>query len=300
MPVSASAATCWPATGNRKPPGRIRASPHHWAALARSTGRFAAGLLTYIFHNEDRPPPVTAPPDPGCQACQAVQELRDGGGLGVRAGRVMALEKGRRDLGELVGAIPEAGITVFAVIAQVVHDGQGVPLVWSGESDGVGDPDAVRGPGVLFPAVLVAGLVLWPGPPDSPLLIDGADVLEPVDEIAPDAGGGLGEDVVDQVVEVLRGGVDVAPVGRRGEVGASHAESADAVGEAGVFVAVPQVVGVVVVTGVERAEHRAAVGRGELDAASAVAEQQVSHHGQLDGGGGRVLHAGVGVGPPSE
>src|SRR6202044_206879 len=104
---------------------------------------------------------------------------------------VLALEEQGGDLGEFVGAVLEAGVPVLVEALQVVHDGQRVPLVRAGEPDGVGDPDTDRA-GILFPAVLVAGMVPGPGPPHAPLLVEGADVLEPVDEIVPDSGGGPG------------------------------------------------------------------------------------------------------------
>jgi hypothetical protein len=111
-----------------------------------------------------------------------LRKLGDGGGQGVWSGGVLALEEHGGDLGEFVGAIFEPGAAAFVITSEVVHDGHGVLLAGPGESNGIGDPDAI-GAGVLFPAVFVAGMVLRAGAPDSPVLVDGADVLEPADEV---------------------------------------------------------------------------------------------------------------------
>src|ERR1019366_1118345 len=97
-----------------------------------------------------------------------------------------------------------------AGVVEVVHDRQRVRLGGTREPHGVGDPPFVAGAErVLLPAVLVAGLVGWPGAPYAPLLVVHAHVLQLADQVVPDTGGRLGEDVIHQVVEVLGGAVHV-------------------------------------------------------------------------------------------
>src|SRR5215471_16462343 len=88
-----------------------------------------------------------------------VHNDRSRGSLSRRLWHVTALKEQCRYLRERIRAQAESGSRGL-----LVHDGQGVPAPWSGEANGVGDPDAT----VVLPAVFVPGAVAGPGAPHAP------------------------------------------------------------------------------------------------------------------------------------
>src|ERR1039457_2487738 len=150
----------------------------------------------------------------GRGAGRATHGSGDGGGLRVGGRGAVALEQDGRYLGQLVDAVVEPGVAVSPVVVEVVHHGQGEFRARDGESNGVSDPPVAALGGGMLPAILVARLVFRPRAPDAPLLVERADVPEPVDEVVADAGRGFAEHVVDEVIEVVGGAVHVAPVRR--------------------------------------------------------------------------------------